>query len=782
MKSTSAGRLAALFAFVALASCGGGGGSGSSPTPPPPPPPPPAPAPVPASVTISGTNRIEVGASDQFTTDVKAPAGLTFAWDFGDGTTGTGTAPQHVYAEGGNYHVSLTVSNSANQSVGAGFNLQAAHYTNVANLLCSGANFGGWCWENDLVTGHELTSAQFFPNANAGWVIGREGTLVRTVDGGDTWSLHVLNSLDDLVALNFRSSLEGVVLTRSGALWHSLDGGKTWAALTPPGSTLAHPSVATLDGTAPTERIVITDDHGTQTSLDGGAHWIPTSMRHAFTAGANCWSYIGNVTISADCIHTPVAAHVGAAPGTVFFAGATIGTGARIVLLGQPTVGTAVSFTSLDGGVTWTQAATPFITGGSLRLPDVKHAWYIDADKNAWLSSDGAQTFASAPVPADAPVARQAGLIDTGSTMFWAWTGKLAFTTDYGVTFAEMASPEPATDPATVTALHLYIWDGVGHAVVSYDGRYYVTHDKGVTWTRVLGPDPLGTWMVQQPEIRPAIAFGDGKHGTLVMSSGLLQATADGGRTWSRTAVSLTQPTRSGVSVTYSSATTAWMTLDGRAWISTNAGATWAASTSAAAFKGVTLTAWPDAQNGWLAAPGALYTTTDAGTTWKVVALGSLLQAGDAISSMSFENAQIGLVGVTRGTGTVVLRTADGGATWQQVTSMPDLGDVMHTADKDFWLGGASPLVSLDEGVTWKSAIPPVGAASLQIFGGPRSSLYAFDRVSGHVYASDTVGAIWVDLTLSTDIVVGAGFALDPMTAWTVTQDGAVLTTATAAQ
>ena len=38
---------------------------------------------------------------------------LTYAWDFGDGTTGTGKTPQHTYADNGNYVVTLTVTDPA---------------------------------------------------------------------------------------------------------------------------------------------------------------------------------------------------------------------------------------------------------------------------------------------------------------------------------------------------------------------------------------------------------------------------------------------------------------------------------------------------------------------------------------------------------------------------------------------------------------------------------------------------------------------------------------------
>ena len=47
---------------------------------------------------------------------VGAPSDLTYAWDFGDGSTGSGVAPEHIYAAPGTYEVTLTVTDSAGLS------------------------------------------------------------------------------------------------------------------------------------------------------------------------------------------------------------------------------------------------------------------------------------------------------------------------------------------------------------------------------------------------------------------------------------------------------------------------------------------------------------------------------------------------------------------------------------------------------------------------------------------------------------------------------------------
>jgi len=43
-------------------------------------------------------------------------ASATYAWQFGDGQTGTGVSPQHTYAAGGSYQVTLTVTTSGGSS------------------------------------------------------------------------------------------------------------------------------------------------------------------------------------------------------------------------------------------------------------------------------------------------------------------------------------------------------------------------------------------------------------------------------------------------------------------------------------------------------------------------------------------------------------------------------------------------------------------------------------------------------------------------------------------
>lgn len=51
-----------------------------------------------------------------FNASASTPSNATYAWNFGDGSTGSGVTPTHSYARAGTYGVSLTVSNDIGQS------------------------------------------------------------------------------------------------------------------------------------------------------------------------------------------------------------------------------------------------------------------------------------------------------------------------------------------------------------------------------------------------------------------------------------------------------------------------------------------------------------------------------------------------------------------------------------------------------------------------------------------------------------------------------------------
>ncbi|MFV1979625.1 MAG: PKD domain-containing protein [Rhodothermia bacterium] len=71
------------------------------------------PCPIAASIIAINLNPSDpiINETITFTADVRGTAPLTYAWDFGDGSKGTGARAAHMYSEPGEYTVSLTCSN-----------------------------------------------------------------------------------------------------------------------------------------------------------------------------------------------------------------------------------------------------------------------------------------------------------------------------------------------------------------------------------------------------------------------------------------------------------------------------------------------------------------------------------------------------------------------------------------------------------------------------------------------------------------------------------------------
>ena len=165
IRSTRGGLAAASLCLV-LTACGGGG---SDPGGPPPPTPPTA---LPSTVSIESTARAETGSDLSFATTLTTTDGVTFAWDFGDGTKGSDAAPKHAYAKTGTYRVTVAVANSANERRDASFGVTVGHFSNVSGLACSNGAGSGWCWQNTNVTGHMIRDMAFVAGTMQAWAVG----------------------------------------------------------------------------------------------------------------------------------------------------------------------------------------------------------------------------------------------------------------------------------------------------------------------------------------------------------------------------------------------------------------------------------------------------------------------------------------------------------------------------------------------------------------------------------------------------------------------------------
>lgn len=68
-----------------------------------------------------------------------------------------------------------------------------------------------------------------FINPQTGFAVGENGSMVKTIDGGDTWTILNLNTADDLKKVQFLDASTGFVISDS-ILFKTVDGGMTFTA------------------------------------------------------------------------------------------------------------------------------------------------------------------------------------------------------------------------------------------------------------------------------------------------------------------------------------------------------------------------------------------------------------------------------------------------------------------------------------------------------------------------------------------------------------------------
>ena len=109
----------------------------------------------------------------------------------------------------------------------------------------------------------------YFRNPDQGWIVGREGSILSTIDGGKTWSDLASGTDQDLLAIASNSDREIFVVGRRGTFLKSDRNGKTWFKQ-------AVPTVVDLTDVAllPNGLLQVLGRDRLLTSADFGTTWI----------------------------------------------------------------------------------------------------------------------------------------------------------------------------------------------------------------------------------------------------------------------------------------------------------------------------------------------------------------------------------------------------------------------------------------------------------------------------------------------------------------------------
>src|SRR5947208_7679638 len=92
-----------------------------------------------------------------------------------------------------------------------------------------------WIWQNPLPQGNTLYGVSF-TDANTGTATGDNGTIVRTTDGGDSWSIQSSGTTNTLYGVSFTDANHGTAVGGGGTIVKTTDGGNNWISQ-PSGTT-----------------------------------------------------------------------------------------------------------------------------------------------------------------------------------------------------------------------------------------------------------------------------------------------------------------------------------------------------------------------------------------------------------------------------------------------------------------------------------------------------------------------------------------------------------------
>lgn len=563
-----------------------------------------------------------------------------------------------------------------------------------------------WQWLNPLPEGNEFLDATFI-DAQNGWVVGGNGALLRTSNGGASWTAqaNILRTTPFLgLSIVFTDAVTGLISTNTGLMLRTSDGGFSWELL--PRMTLTLQKLRK----APDGSIWGVGSLGAVArSSDAGLSWqrLPTGISTvvydiAFpdtqTAVAVCGG--GTVLRSTDGGQSWSSSVAGIATDIIsieFHDG----------LSGFAVQKPKYLLRTTDGGVSW--ADTSFLVNEltQVRFADASTGWLVsNSPGSVYKTDDGGTSWQFVAVEQPRRFTFYAVYpLDVQKALLLGTGGAIVVTQDGGTSW------EQRGDAVTRQHLHGITALGDSAAWVFGDGTALRTTDAGQSWsgsdtislpgfrygqalsaTRLIGAGSQGQVYVSddggqswQTQILSAkgqieqITFVDDQNGWLAGAHGTLARSSDGGATWIELDAGVTHDFNAVAAV---SAQEAWAAGDnGYIFHTTDGGASWSEQTTPVNTHLQTVF-FTDAMNGWAGGQLALLRTTDGGATWtSVTGLAGL----DVIYRIVFTDDQHGFFMLSRS----VARTSDGGATFYR-TDYPAVGlqDLSATANGQLWLAG----------------------------------------------------------------------------------------------
>jgi photosystem II stability/assembly factor-like uncharacterized protein len=540
------------------------------------------------------------------------------------------------------------------------------------------ANAQSWVSLNDnYLTQVQFNSVNFF-DANTGYAVGINGTIAKTTDGGNTWSIiksggSELNSVaclgatDVVVAghngvimrstdggsnwelinsgtvkilenIYFSSSSTGYIVGERGAILKSTDSGNTWAALTPPDTSNLFSSSFVNDNVG-----YISSGSKLLKTTDGGQHWdIKT------TPGCYCVSFINADT-------------------------------------GFAASGYVISMTT-DGGDNWVTVSNNMSgdTYTSIVFTDNDHGYATDYSCGVYKTTDGGLHWTQASYLNGELFSMD--MVNSEIGYIVGYRGVIFKTTDGGTYWTEQTR---MIGDAYINSV-LFTDDSTGYVLacdmMQKNYSIYKTTERGDSWSR--------TYFANRQ--MNSFFFTNKNTGYCVGAKGLLFKTSDGGDHWD--SLSLAVASKCLNSIYFTDIDTGFAVGDSGLVIkTTDAGNSWTALNPGTSNR-LTSVFFVTSDIGYAAGDYIILKTTDGGINWTTQNTQSVYYR-----SLFFTDQENGYL---TGTNMSIFRTTDGGITWTYQT-VNEMIYSIYFIDKEngIAVGSGCVMHTHDKGDTWNTDI-----------------------------------------------------------------------------
>jgi photosystem II stability/assembly factor-like uncharacterized protein len=462
-------------------------------------------------------------------------------------------------------------------------------------------------------------TAVHFVSLSTGWIAGRAGNILKTENGGVSWSAQITGTTQPLTDIQFADASRGWAAGYGGVLLTTANGGATWT-LRASGTTQ---NLRSLHFPNDTVGYAAGDNSTVLKTTNGGATWVPLptgSAGYDFYAVVFATAQKGWVAGSSGLVLATTDGGANWVPqigpsGSSRFRALALADSLKVWTVYDP----ALRYT-VDGGASWTGVTSTNLWTGS----DLQAAQFISPQKG------------------------------------WAVGAKVYKTADGGSNWTRHDISMGSTYKANGV---FFMNDSIGW-IVTESGGVFKTSDGGSTWAGLFkgGLSPQTSHLNR-------VLFTDSSTGWIVGGSGMILKTTNAGETWETKSSGVTEGL---TEIDFVGTQLGWIAGEGGVILkTTNGGETWIRKTipTAAAIRSMD---FGSAAKGLAISKEGTMRTTDGGESWILTPVGSIYAGQFAArmtdSAIAFRSTMFdgpGDVGTS-----YIEKSVDGGVTWNSLASL----------------------------------------------------------------------------------------------------------------